>query len=75
MSHVFSQTIAWTMAGLVALRGGLLQRALLLLERSLEACRDKDLQVWRPIPSSLLGLAYVYIGRVDGGDRAPRRRA
>ena len=67
MNHVFSQTIAWTMAGLVALRGGQLQRALLLLERSLDACRDKDLQVWRNLPSSLLGLAYVYSGRVDEG--------
>ena len=65
MGHAYSQTIAWTMAGLVALRRGHLDRAIVLLERSLEVCREKDLTVWRPLPSSLLGLAYVRLGRVD----------
>ena len=65
MGHAFSQAIAGTMAGLVALRRGHLDGALLLLERSLEACREKHLTVWQPIPSSLLGLVYVGLGRPD----------
>jgi len=67
MSHVYSQAIAWTMAGVVALRRGHLERALLLLERGLDATRENALAVWRPIPSSLLGLAYVYADRIDDG--------
>ena len=66
-NHAYGQTIAWTMTGLVALRNGDLDRALLFLVRSLEASREKALTVWRPIPSSLLGLAYVYAGRVPEG--------
>jgi class 3 adenylate cyclase/tetratricopeptide (TPR) repeat protein len=66
-NHAYGQTIAWTMTGLVALRNGDLDRALLFLVRSLEASREKALTVWRPLPSSLLGLAYVYAGRVPEG--------
>ncbi|MEK7702082.1 MAG: adenylate/guanylate cyclase domain-containing protein, partial [candidate division NC10 bacterium] len=65
--HAYSQTIAWTMAGLVSLRRGHLARAVLPLERSLEACRRKALTVWQPIPSSLLGLAFVRMGHVTEG--------
>src|SRR5262245_46442250 len=67
MSHAYSQSIAWTMAGVVALRRGHLERALLLLERSLDACKEHALAVWRPLPSSLLGLAYVYADRGADG--------
>ncbi len=67
MSHVYSQAIAWTMAGVVALRRGHLERALLLLERSLDASKENALAVWRPMPSSLLGLAYVHADRVAEG--------
>jgi class 3 adenylate cyclase/tetratricopeptide (TPR) repeat protein len=65
--HAYGQTIAWTLTGLVALRQGRLDRAVQPLERSLEACMDKQLAVWRPIPSSLLGLTSVLLGRVEAG--------
>jgi len=63
----FAQAIAWTLAGLVALRRGHMEKALHLLERSLEACHDKQLTVWRPIPSSLLGLTRARVGRPEDG--------
>jgi len=62
--HVYGQTIARTLAGLVWLRRGHLERALGLLQPSLEACREKHLDVWRPIPSSLLGLGLALSGRL-----------
>ena len=65
--HAWSQVIAWTMAGLVALRRGHLARAVLPLERSVEACRRKRLTLWQPIPSSLLGLTFVRLGHVGEG--------
>jgi tetratricopeptide (TPR) repeat protein len=67
--HAYTQTIARTMAGLAWLRRGQLERALPALQRSLDACREKSLDVWRPIPSSLLGLTLVLLGRVDEGLR------
>jgi tetratricopeptide (TPR) repeat protein len=63
--HAYAQAIAWTLGGLVALRRGHMEKALYLLERSLEACRDKQLTVWRPIPSSLLGLTRARLGRPE----------
>src|ERR1700730_10657174 len=57
------------MAGLAWLRRGQLQRALPALQRSLDACREKNLDVWRPIPSSLLGLTCMLLGRADEGPR------
>jgi class 3 adenylate cyclase/tetratricopeptide (TPR) repeat protein len=62
--HVYGQTIARTLAGLVWLRRGHLERALGLLQPSLEACREKHLDVWRPIPASLLGLGLALSGRL-----------
>jgi tetratricopeptide (TPR) repeat protein len=62
--HVYGQTIARTLAGLVWLRRGHLERALGLLQPSLDACREKHLDVWRPIPSSLLGLGLALSGRL-----------
>ncbi|HYB44876.1 MAG TPA: tetratricopeptide repeat protein, partial [Candidatus Methylomirabilis sp.] len=67
--HAYTQTIARTLAGLVWLRRGQLDRALPLLQKSLDACREKNLDVWRPIPSSLLGLTCVLLGRMDEGLR------
>jgi class 3 adenylate cyclase/tetratricopeptide (TPR) repeat protein len=62
--HVWGQTIARTLAGLVWLRRGHLDRALALLQTSLDACRENHLDVWRPLPASLLGLALALSGRV-----------
>jgi tetratricopeptide (TPR) repeat protein len=67
--HAYTHTIARTLAGLVWLRRGQLDRALPLLQRSLDACREKNLDVWRPIPSSLLGLTCILLGRLDEGLR------
>jgi len=57
--HAYGRLIAWTLIGLVWIRRGRLARAVLPLERGLEACRKKHLTVWLPIPLSLLGLAFV----------------
>ena len=67
--HAYALTIARTMAGLVWLRRGQLDRALTLLQKSLDACREKNLDVWRPIPSSLLGLTCIHLGRAEEGLR------
>ncbi|HSE06217.1 MAG TPA: tetratricopeptide repeat protein, partial [Methylomirabilota bacterium] len=67
--HAYTQTIARPMAGLAWLRRGQLERALPALQRSLDACREKSLDVWRPIPSSLLGLTLVLLGRREEGLR------
>ena len=63
--HASGQTIARTLAGLVWLRRGHLDRAFGYLQPSLEACREKHLDVWRPLPSSLLGLTQALAGRLD----------
>ena len=67
--HAYAQAIAWSLGGLVALQRGHLDRALHLLEKSLETCRSKQLTVWQPIPSSLLGLTQVLLGRPEEGLR------
>jgi class 3 adenylate cyclase/tetratricopeptide (TPR) repeat protein len=67
--HAYTLTIARTLAGLVWLRRGQLDRALPLLQKSLDTCREKNLDVWRPIPSSLLGLTCILLGRLDEGLR------
>jgi tetratricopeptide (TPR) repeat protein len=67
--HVYTQTVACTLAGLVWLRRGRLDRALTLLQKSLDACREKNFDVWRPVSSSLLGLTLVLRGLVEEGLR------
>ncbi|HXJ82216.1 MAG TPA: adenylate/guanylate cyclase domain-containing protein [Candidatus Methylomirabilis sp.] len=67
--HAYTHAIARSLAGLVWLRRGQLDRALPLLQKSLDACREKNLDVWRPIPSSLLGLTCILLGRQDEGLR------
>jgi class 3 adenylate cyclase/tetratricopeptide (TPR) repeat protein len=67
--HAYSQAIAWTFAGLVAIRSGDLGRAVLPLARSLELSQRKHLTLWQPIPSSLLGLALVRMGHLPAGLR------
>src|SRR5262249_48242442 len=65
--QAYSQAIAWTLAGLVWTRRGHLEEAVHPLERSLDTCREKNLAVWQPIPSSVLGLTLVLLGRVEEG--------
>src|SRR5262249_37907413 len=67
--HAYGQAIAWAMAGVVAIRSGHLTRAIPPLWRSLEISRRKNLTIWEPIPSSLLGLALVRVGLVADGLR------
>jgi class 3 adenylate cyclase/tetratricopeptide (TPR) repeat protein len=67
--HAYGRLIAWTLIGLVWIRRGRLARAVLPLERGVEACRKKHLTVWLPIPLSLLGLAFVRMGHVHEGLR------
>jgi tetratricopeptide (TPR) repeat protein len=66
-NHPYSQMIASTLVGLVAVTQGRHAAALLPLEQSLEASREKHLTVWAPLPSSLLGLTFVRLGRPDEG--------
>src|SRR6266542_3477849 len=63
--HAYGQTIARTLAGLVWLRRGHVERAYGYLQPSLEACREKHLDVWRPIPASLLGLTQALSGKIE----------
>jgi len=65
--HSYSQAIARTLTGLVLLRRGQYREAVTPLEWSLEACREKRLTIWEPIPASILGLVYVRLERVDEG--------
>jgi class 3 adenylate cyclase/tetratricopeptide (TPR) repeat protein len=65
--HAYSDAIARTFTGFVWLRHGYLERALMPLDESLTACRDKQLTVWLPIPASLLGITLVHLGRVREG--------
>ena len=67
--EAYSQTIAWTLEGLVCVRRGHLDRALPLLERALQAAREKSLIVWQPIPSCVLGLSLCLLGRASEGLR------
>ena len=69
MGNAYSQTIAWTMTGYISIKRGYLAWAVLPLERSFVACRRRNLTVWQPIPSSLLGTAFVRLGHVAEGLR------
>ena len=64
--HPYPQVIAQTLAGLVHLRRGQLEEAQSLLQQSVDACREKGLDVWT-IPFSLLGLTRVRLGQVAEG--------
>jgi class 3 adenylate cyclase/tetratricopeptide (TPR) repeat protein len=63
--HAYAEAIAGTLGGLVWLRQGLAERAVEPLERSLQACRERELGVWEPVAASLLGLALARLGRKD----------
>jgi tetratricopeptide (TPR) repeat protein len=63
--YAYAGAIAKSMAGLVSLSQGLLERALPDLDTALDLCKKHHLIVWSPIPSALLGKAYTLIGKVD----------
>jgi class 3 adenylate cyclase/tetratricopeptide (TPR) repeat protein len=65
--HAYSEAIAWTLAGLVKNRQDDFEGARPDLERSLQACRERGLAVWRPIPSSILGHTLIRLGQVSEG--------
>jgi tetratricopeptide (TPR) repeat protein len=67
--HPYSQAIAATLAGLVALVRGEPADGLAALTRGLDLCRTSRLAVWRPIPSSALGLCLARLDRK--GDALP----
>jgi tetratricopeptide (TPR) repeat protein len=52
---------------LLWLRCGQPVQALLLLEQSLAECKAKQLAIWQPIPTTLLGLTLVRLGRLPEG--------
>ncbi|HYB69131.1 MAG TPA: adenylate/guanylate cyclase domain-containing protein, partial [Candidatus Bathyarchaeia archaeon] len=66
-AHPYPQAIAQTLAGLVHLWRDELDEALPLLQESVDICRERALDVWRPIPCSLLGLARARLGEIDEG--------
>jgi tetratricopeptide (TPR) repeat protein len=60
-AHPYTLAIAWSMGALVWIRRGHPRRALQALERSLHACEENYLTVWRPVASSLLGFALTLL--------------
>ncbi|MFQ5830168.1 MAG: adenylate/guanylate cyclase domain-containing protein [Candidatus Methylomirabilia bacterium] len=65
--HPYVHAIASTFQGMMWHAQGECDRAVPLLEASLDTCREHQLVVWRPIPSAVLGHAYVVLGRVQQG--------
>jgi DNA-binding winged helix-turn-helix (wHTH) protein/tetratricopeptide (TPR) repeat protein len=63
-SLVSEMYAAWGI-GLLALRQGDLPRALPLLERAVDICRDADLPNYLPRVAPTLGAAYTLRGRID----------
>ena len=63
--HPYTEAIAWTLGALVWIRRGHPRRAVQPLERSLRVCAENYLAVWRPVASSVLGLALVFLGPAD----------
>jgi predicted ATPase/class 3 adenylate cyclase len=65
--HPYSETIALTLAGQVALLRGQFERAIGPLARALAICRDASLTVWQALPAALLGRCLVALERKDEG--------
>ena len=65
--HPYSEAIASTLTGLVWAAHGDAAHATEPLSRSLALCRERQLTIWQPIPSSLLGLCLVNLGRAAEG--------
>jgi class 3 adenylate cyclase/tetratricopeptide (TPR) repeat protein len=63
----YSEAIALTMAGQVAVLRGQLERAVGPLARALAICRDVHLTVWQAIPAALLGQCMVSLDRKEEG--------
>jgi class 3 adenylate cyclase/tetratricopeptide (TPR) repeat protein len=65
--HPYSEAIALTLAGQVAVLRGQLDRAVGPLARALSICRDASLTVWQAIPAALLGQCLVTLERKEDG--------
>ena len=62
-----SRIQAYFAIGLVALRQGVLDRAIAVLERSVGLCQSANIPFWFPRVASTLGYAYALIGREAEG--------
>ena len=65
--HPYSEAIALTFAGQVAVLRGQLERAVGPLARALTICRETSLTVWQAIPAALLGHCLVALDRKQDG--------
>jgi class 3 adenylate cyclase/tetratricopeptide (TPR) repeat protein len=65
--HPYSEAIALTLSGQVAVLRGQLERAVGPLARALSICRDAHLTVWQAIPAALLGQCLVTLERKEDG--------
>jgi tetratricopeptide (TPR) repeat protein len=65
--HPYSEAIALTMSGQVAVLRGQLERAVAPLSRALTICREASLTVWHAIPAALLGQCLVSLDRKEDG--------
>jgi tetratricopeptide (TPR) repeat protein len=63
----FSRIAAYLALGLVALRQGVLDRAIAMLEQGLGLCQSANIPFWFPRVGSALGFAYILTGRVAEG--------
>src|SRR5262245_41206724 len=65
--HRYSQAVAETSGGVIRVRKGDFDEAVLLLEPALELSRSLELWLTRAAVTAHLGLAYVYRGQVEAG--------
>jgi class 3 adenylate cyclase/tetratricopeptide (TPR) repeat protein len=65
--HPYSEAIALTLSGQVAVLRGQLERAVTPLGRAVTICRESQLTVWQAIPAALLGQCLVTLERKDDG--------
>jgi class 3 adenylate cyclase/tetratricopeptide (TPR) repeat protein len=63
-AHPLSLIHAYLGAGLLSLRQRDLSRAIPVLERGLNLCRDFNMLLWFPETAAALGCAYAFAGRV-----------
>jgi tetratricopeptide (TPR) repeat protein len=64
--HPNSRIIAYLAVGFLSLRQRDFARAISVLERGLDLCRDWNILNWLPDTASALGCAYAFAGRIAG---------